>query len=139
MWADAIKKEIKNVCVAFKPLKNGIQSQNRYQFVQCHMIFDVKMGNFHMKARLVTGGHMMDVPPTTTYASVVSCETICIALTIAALNALRVMATDIMNVYITALNKEKIWTLLGPKFGNDKGCKAIVVRALSGLKSANVA
>ncbi len=28
---------------------------------------------------------------------------------------------------------KKIWTLLGPKFGKDKGHKAIVVRALYGL------
>ncbi|KAL7452165.1 hypothetical protein ACHAXS_000270 [Conticribra weissflogii] len=49
------------------------------------------------------------------------------------------MAADIMNAYITASNKEKIWTLLGPVFGKDKGCKAIVVRALYGLKSAGSA
>ena len=30
-----------------------------YQFMKCHMIFDVKFGeNFHRKARLVAGGHM---------------------------------------------------------------------------------
>ncbi len=82
---------------------------------------------------------MTDVPPTVTYASVVSRETVRIASTMAALNALKVMAADIMNVYITAPNKEKIWTLLGPKFGRDKGRKAIVVRALYGLKSAGKA
>ncbi len=48
---------------------------------------------------------------------------------------LKVMAGDIMNVYIPALNKQKIWMLLGPKFGKDKGLKAIVVRALYGSKS----
>ncbi|KAL7461107.1 hypothetical protein ACHAXS_003421, partial [Conticribra weissflogii] len=82
---------------------------------------------------------MTDVPPTITYASVVSRETVRIALTMAALNALKVMAADIMNAYITAPNKEKIWTLLGPEFGKDKGRKAIVVRALYGLKSAGAA
>ncbi len=46
---------------------------------------------------------------------------------------------DIMNAYITAPNKEKIWTLLGSKFGKDKHHKAIVVRALYGLTSASVA
>ncbi len=82
---------------------------------------------------------MTDVPPTVTYASVVLRETVRIALTMAALNALKVMAADIMNAYITAPSKEKIWTLFGPEFGNDKGCKAIVVRALHGLKSAGAA
>ncbi len=103
------------------------------------MIFDVKMEDFHRKARLVAGGHMTDVPPTITYASVVLRETVCVALTMAALNALKVMAANIMNAYITAPNKEKIWTLLGPEFGKDKGCKAIIVRALYCLKSAGAA
>ncbi|KAL7447687.1 hypothetical protein ACHAXS_000070, partial [Conticribra weissflogii] len=103
------------------------------------MIFDVKMEDFLWKVRLVAGGHMTDVPPTVTYASVVSCEMVSIALTMTALNALKVIAADIMNTYITAPNKEKIWTLLGPKFGKDIGCKAIVVRALYGLKSAGAA
>ncbi len=49
------------------------------------------------------------------------------------------MVANIMNAYITALNKEKIWTLLGPKFGKDKGHKALVVRALYGMKSAKEA
>ncbi len=54
----------------------------------------------------------------------------------AVLNALEVMVSNIMNFYITAPNKEKIRTLVGPKFGKDKGHKAIVVRALYGLRSA---
>ncbi len=37
------------------------------------------------------------------------------------------MTADIMNAYITAPNKEKIWTLLSPKSGKDGGRKAIVV------------
>ncbi len=52
----------------------------------------------------------MDVPPTVTYASVVSHETVCITLTMTALNALKVMTADIINTYITAPNKAKIWT-----------------------------
>ncbi len=54
---------------------------------------------------------MTDVPATVTYTSVVSRETVCIALTIASLNALKVMTADIMNAFITAPNKEKIWML----------------------------
>ncbi len=130
MWADAIAKEMKNVQVAFDSLEDGVQPPSRYLFVRCHMIFDVKMEDFCWKARLVAGGHMMDVPPTITYTSVVLQETVCIALTMAAHNTLKVTATDIMNAYIIIPNKEKIWTLLGPKFGKDKGHKAIVVRAL---------
>ena len=46
--------------------------------------------------------------------------------------------SDIENAYITAPCTEKIWTILGPKFGSDAGKRAIVVRALYGLKSAGV-
>jgi hypothetical protein len=54
------------------------------------MIFDVKMEDFRQKARLVAGGHQTKAPATVTYASVVSCETVHLALTIASLNDLKV-------------------------------------------------
>ena len=41
-----------------------------------------------------------------------------------------------LNFYITAPVKEKIWTYLGPENGDDKGKKAIIGRALYGLKSS---
>ena len=62
-----------------------------------------------------------------------------IALTIAALNNLQVKAGDVMNAYVTAPCSEKIWTVLGKEFGTDQGKKAIIVRALYGLKSSGVA
>ncbi len=46
------------------------------------------------------------------------------------------MAADIMNVYITAPNRENIWALVGPEFVMGKGCKAVVVRAFYELKSS---
>ncbi len=82
---------------------------------------------------------MTNVPATYTHASVVTCETIHIALMLAALNLLEVMVADIMNSYITTPCKEKLWTTLGSKFGKDKGKKAIIVRALYGLNSAGQA
>ncbi len=103
------------------------------------MIFDVKMEDFRRKALLLAGGHTTDVPPTIAYASVVSSETVCIALIMASLNVLKVIPADIMNAYITAPNKEKIWMQLGPEFGKDKGRKALVVQDLYGFKSASAA
>jgi len=100
------------------------------------MIFDIKMEDLRRKSRLVAGGHMTDAPATTTFASVVSCKTVRIALTLAGLNDLQVKVSDIENAYIIAPCTEKIWTwtVLGPKFGPDSGKSAIVVRALYGLK-----
>ena len=83
------------------------------------MIFDIKMEGFCRKARLVAGGHMTEATNVMIYKSVVLRKTVCIALTIDVLNGLEVKVADIMNAYITAPIKEKIWTILGPKFGND--------------------
>ena len=56
-----------------------------YQFMNCHMIFDVKFGeNFRRKARLVAGDHMTKMPATLTYLSVASRDSVQIALTLAA-------------------------------------------------------
>ena len=103
------------------------------------MIFDIKMEDFRRKARFVAGGHMTKAPAAMTYASVVSRETVRIALMLAALNDLEVKCGDVLNAYITAQVTEKIWTTLGPEFGSDEGKTAIIVRALYGLKSSGAA
>eukprot|EP00956_Cyclotella_meneghiniana_P018312 scaffold30420_cov55-Cyclotella_meneghiniana.AAC.1 len=138
-WADAMAKEMKNVRVAFDVLPDGSDPPPDHQYIRCHMIFDVKMEDFCRKARLVAGGHMTKAPATLTYASVVSRETVRIALLLAALNDIDIWAADVMNAYITAPCREKIWTTLGREFGKDFGRKAIVVRALYGLKSSGAA
>ncbi len=45
-WADAIAKEMKDVCVAFKILLDGQSAPIGYQKIPCHMIFDIKMDDF---------------------------------------------------------------------------------------------
>jgi hypothetical protein len=103
------------------------------------MIFDVKMEDFWRKARFVAGGHTTYTPHAMTYASVVSRETVRVALTIAALNDVDVKMDDIENSYLTAPITEKVWTVLGPEFGDKAGKRALIVRALYGLKSAGAA
>ena len=97
--------------------------------------------NFRRKARFVAGGHTTEVPDSViTYSSVVSRDSVRIALTIAALNGLKVMACDIQNAYLTADCREKIWTVAGPEFGSEAGNTIFIVRkALYGLKSAGAA
>ena len=74
-----------------------------YQFMKCHMIFDIKFEeNFRRKAWLVAGGHMTKTPATLTYSSVVLHDSVRIELTIAALNDLQVMSCDIQNAYLMA-------------------------------------
>ena len=79
---------------------------------------------------------MTEAPAVMTYASVISRETVCIVLTIAALNDLEVKASDVQNAYLTAPCAEKIYTRLGPEFGLDKDKHAVIVHTLYGMKSA---
>jgi hypothetical protein len=62
-----------------------------------------------------------------------------ISLTLAALNDLDVKMADIENAYLTAQITEKAWTVLGPESGDDAGKRALIVRALYGLKSSGAA
>jgi hypothetical protein len=103
------------------------------------MIFDVKMEDFRRKARFVTGGHTTGTPHAMTYASVVSRDSVRVALTLAALNDLDVKMADMEYAYLKSPITEKVWTVLGPEFGDDAGKRALIVRYLYGLKSAGAA
>jgi hypothetical protein len=130
---------MKDVHIAFKCLTLCEHAPLDYKWIKCHMIFDVKIEDFRRKAHMVAGGHMTGAPTIMTYTSVVSRETIRIALTIATLNDLEVKVADILNAYISAPIKEKVWCALGPDFGPDAGKSAIIVHALYGLKSTGAA
>ena len=136
-WRDAIQLEMTNVDVAFEDLDDDAKLPPGYQLMKCHLVFDIKMGSLKRKARLVAGGHMTEDPVVNTYASVVSRESVRIGLLIAALNGLEILSADIQNAYLCSPCHEKIYTVLGPEFGNARqGKRAIIVRALYGLKSA---
>ncbi|KAL7485124.1 hypothetical protein ACHAW6_015142 [Cyclotella cf. meneghiniana] len=130
---------MKNVCVAFKVPQEGAVLPADHQYMQCHMIFDVKMEDFHHKARLVSGEHLTNTPAMLTHAIIVSRETVRIGLLLAALNNVDIWATDILNAYITAPCCKKIWSTLGGEFDADCGRKVIVVQALYWLKLSGAA
>ena len=79
---------------------------------------------------------MTEAPASITYESVVSRDSVRVALTISDLRELEVKVADIINAYLCAPNTEKNWTVLGPEFGDDTGKKAFIVRALYGQKSS---
>jgi hypothetical protein len=66
---------------AFKILDQNAPELVAHTWIPCHMIFDIKM-DFTCKARFVAGGHVPDPPSSITYASVVTCNSVCIALLI---------------------------------------------------------
>ena len=139
LWWEAICKEMKNVRSAFEVF-DGKQHDipPGFQQICCHMIFDVKIGdNFHQKSRFVASRHTTETPASLTYSSVVSHDTIRIALTIATLNDLQVMSCDIQNAYLTAACCEKIWMYAGPEFGSEKGSIMLTRKALYGLKRSD--
>jgi hypothetical protein len=97
------------------------------------------MADFTRKARFVAGGHQTKPPPSITYSSVVSRDSVRLAFLIAALNDLDVMSCDLQNAYLNADCREKIFVVAGPEFGSKQGCVFIVRKALYGLKSAGAA
>ncbi|MHA7927589.1 MAG: Ty1/Copia family ribonuclease HI, partial [Marinobacter sp.] len=141
-WARAIQKELLKVRIAWevrddlKPeeCRSGRQLPG-YTEIACHMIFDIKM-DFTRKARFVAGGHLTDAPSSITYSSVVSRDSVRIALLVAALNDLDIQACDIGNAYLNAPCRERIWFQGGSEVGPDKGKVLVVTRALYGLKSS---
>jgi hypothetical protein len=72
LWMDVVALEIVSVGIAFKQLPDGKDALIRYQFIECHMILDVKLDGFCQKYSMVAGGHMAEASPAVmTYASVV--------------------------------------------------------------------
>jgi hypothetical protein len=141
LWWDAIMKEMRNVRPAFEKWEESEKDLPvGYQKIKCHFVFDIKMGeNFRRKARLVANGNETEAPPTITYSSVVSRDSVRIALLIAALNDLKLLSCDIQNAYLTADCRERIYCIAGPEFGSDAGSIMIIRKALYGLKTSGAA
>jgi len=78
---------MKNFHITFEEYQGSISGlPPGYQKIKCHMIFDIKMGeNFHRKVCMVAGGHTTKMLSSLTYSSVVSRDSVKIALMIAAL------------------------------------------------------
>lgn len=138
LWKDAIAKEYENVKVAFKLMDEGEKIPPTYQKITCHLVFEVKF-DLRRKARYVAGGHLTTTPSSMTYSSVVSRESVRIGFLVAALNGLDVWAADIMNAYLNAPTKEKVWFIAGEEWGEHAGKPVLVVRALYGLKGSGQA
>ena len=102
LWWDAIFKEMKNVRIAFEKFKGDKEDiPPEYQFVNCHMIFDIKMGEgFRRNVCMVAGGHITEATSLLIYSSVVYRDSVRIALTISALIGLKVLECDIQNDFL---------------------------------------
>ena len=136
LWSNAIDKEMRNVAVAFEILEKGQKAPVGWTKSSGHLVFDVKM-DFTRKARWVKDGHRTVDPDQSTFAGVVSRESVRIALTYAALNDINVTAADIQNAYLQAPSSEKHYIICGSEFGLEhQGKVALIRRALYGGKSS---
>ena len=76
LWQDTIVLKMEAVRVAFKVMNEGEEPPPRYQYMECHLMFDIKLDGFQCNARLIAGGHMTETPAVLTYTSVVSRDTL---------------------------------------------------------------
>ena len=130
LWAKALAKEMYNVGVAFEILAAGQRAPKGWRLATGHLIWDVKM-DFTRKARWVLDGHKTSTPEGTTFAGVVSRESVQIIFVYAALNGIAIYAADMRNAYLQAPSSQHDYIICGPEFGLENvGHVALIHRAL---------
>jgi hypothetical protein len=97
LWRDALAKEMTELGVAFKVLEEERQAPPGWKKVTGHLVlvWGVKM-DFTRKARWVLDEHLTPSPIGSTYAGVVSRESVRIAFTYAALNGAVCAQADVL-------------------------------------------
>ena len=126
-WVKAIKKEMNNVGIAFEILDEDKSAPVGWSNESGHLIFDVKM-EFTQKSRWVLDGHRYADPVGSSYAGVVSRDSVRIALTYYALNISDVLAADIHNAYLKAPSSQKHYVICGAEFGLENVGKVALIR-----------
>ena len=106
-----------------------------YQYCRLHLVYDIK-NDLTYKARLVCNGSQVDPRGLSTRATVVKSISVRLLDLIADALGLQVLCGDIGNAFIQAMTKEKIYTRVGPEFGNRAYSMALITRALYGLTTS---
>ncbi len=115
-WQDTLAKDMGNFCVAFEILGPNAKAPPSWHKALGHIVFDVKM-DFTQKARWIKDGHKTPDSTTSSFAGIVSRDSIRISLTYAALLGLPVIGANICNAYLKAPSLEKYFIICGPEFG----------------------
>ena len=96
LWQNRIEEEMEKLKAIVAESTTSPENLVRYQQIDLHMIFDIKLGeNFRRKYRLVAGGHNTKASGSIKYSSMVLQGSVRICLLIAALNALDIQSADI--------------------------------------------
>jgi hypothetical protein len=121
---------------AFEVLGPGVRAPPGWHKASGHLIYDMKM-DFTRKARWVKDGHKTPNSTTSSFAGVVSRDSIRISLTYAALLGLPIIGADIRNAYLQALSLKKHFIICGLECGlENEGRVALIWRALYSGKVA---
>jgi len=119
-WSNALAKEVKTVLPALNILERDEKVPPGYHCIELMTIFDVKM-DLTRKARIFARGDKIDTPPSVTYASVVTRESIRIGFMLAYLNDLNMLSADVTGAYLNAPCTEKVYTILGDELSDYAG------------------
>ena len=138
LWMDAVQKEMQALydldCFEFR--EAGYNPGSDYQVTRLHLIFDVK-NDLRRKARLVAGGHLVDLFDTEVYSSTVKGISVKLLHVIAHQKKLTALCGDVGNAFVTAETREKVYCIAGLEFGEDKQGQTVIIRkALYGLASS---
>jgi len=87
---------------------------------------------------LVADGHLAEVPLNSVYSSIVSLQGLHLLVFLAELNNFGVWTTHICNAYLEAKTQEKVYIIVGPKFGELEGHMLIIFKALYGLRTSGL-
>lgn len=137
LWREAIEREISQLidrgCFEFRA--PGHDPGANYQNAPLRMIYEVKQDG-RRKARLVAGGHKVEVDGIPVKATVVKSVSIRTLHVIRARDNLGLITGDIANAFINADTREKVYCTAGLEFGDKFGSTIIIKKALYGLKSS---
>ena len=107
-WRQAIIKEMGNIDPCIDLIPEGKDPPPGYKFIRTNIVFDIKM-DFTWKARFMADGSIKEVPSEFTFASVVSRDSVRLALLYAALNDLDMLLADVAAAYLNAPVGEKVY------------------------------
>ncbi len=99
LWQDALAKEMGNICVAFEVLGLGVRVPPGWHKASGHLIYKAKM-DYTRKARWVKDGHKTPNSTTSSFAGVVSRNSIRISLTYAALLGLVIGLLELYRTHV---------------------------------------
>ena len=137
-WTDATKLEndtlLKLKCFEFK--EKGFEPGAGWQPTKLHIVYDVKQDP-RRKARLVAGGHLVDMLDNQVHASTVKSISMVLLHMIAHKADLDQICGDITNAFLTAYTNERVYCIAGKEFGEENVKRTVlIVKALYGLSSS---